>query len=123
MDHTLTRDEFEALEQIGQSKAYDKVSACIARNSKKLIGIKLIAHRNKGGGFVLTEKGEEIVFMKDCIKGLRALAAGDAPPLAPAVSAFLGRKGYASADQASGVLVITDRGRECLADIDLSEKR
>ncbi len=123
MEHTLTRDESEALEQVGQSKAYDKVNACIARNSKKLIGIKLIAHRNKGGGFVLTDKGEEILFMKNCVKGLRALAAGTSPPLAPAVAAFLGRKGYAVAGETPGALVITDRGRECLADIDLSEKR
>ncbi len=123
MNHDLTRDEFEALEQIGQSKAYDKVSACIARNSKKLIGIKLIAHRNKGGGFTLTEKGEEIIFMKDCIKGLRTLAAGTSPPLAPAVATFLGRKGYAVAGETPGSLVITERGHECLADIDLSEKK
>jgi predicted transcriptional regulator len=122
MSHPLTRDEFDALEQVSRMKAADKPSACIARNAKHLLGIKLLAHRKKGG-FELTEKGAELLFVKKCIAGLRAVAADAETMLDAAIANFLGRKGYVTAAAAAGKFTITDKGRECLADIDASAEK
>jgi hypothetical protein len=56
MTHPLTRDEFDALDQVKKAKKDAKPSACIARNARHLIGAKMIALK-KDGNYVLTEKG------------------------------------------------------------------
>ncbi len=123
MDQPLSRDAFEALEQVSQSKPGEKPSACVARNAKHLVGIKLlVAKRN--GSHELTEKGAEVLFIKRCIDGLRAVAADANTRLEGKAAAFLARKGYVIAGAALGNFIVTDKGRECLADIDASaEKR
>lgn len=119
MDNSLSRDEFEALEQVSRAKPSDKPNACIARNAKRLIGIKMLQHR-KNGSYELTEKGAEAVFIKHCIAGLRAVDADAGTKLDSGTSTFLARKGYVIASSAPDRFEITDKGRECLADIDLS---
>ncbi len=56
MNDVLTRDEFDALGQIGNSPQRGRVSACVARNSKRLIDLKYIAHE-RDGTLTLTDKG------------------------------------------------------------------
>lgn len=119
MSQRLTRDEFDALEQVSKTPKSVKPNACIARNAKHLVGIKFLASR-KDGSYVLTEKGAEALFMKNCIAGLRALAADADTKLDVAVANFLGRKGHIAAAAAEGQFVVTQKGHECLADIALN---
>lgn len=116
MDQALTIDQYDALEQITKLAKGARPSACIARNSKHLVGIKLVAHR-RDGGFELTELGRQTLFIKQCIDGLRALANGESGVSKP-VATFLGKKGHIEIDEASGAMKVTARGLECLADID-----
>jgi hypothetical protein len=48
MNQNLSIDEYNALEEITKLPKGARPSACISRNSKRLIGIKLIAHRRDG---------------------------------------------------------------------------
>ena len=119
MSHRLTRDEFDALEQVNKAAKSAKPSACVARNAKHLVGIKFLAHR-KDGSYALTEKGSEALLVKNCIAGLRALATDSGTKLDAAVATFLGSKGHIVASAEAGRFEITPKGRECLADIALN---
>ena len=117
---TLTRDQFEALAQVSVMPKGAKPSACVARNAKHLSGTKYLVPR-RDGTYQLTEKGEEALFTKNCISGLRAVAEAlgqqAAPPkLAHDVMHFLQRKGYLTVT-AAGEVGVTAKGHECLADI------
>jgi predicted transcriptional regulator len=116
MNLQLSRDHFEALEQVGALKKGMKPSACIARNGKFLVGNKLLSH-HRDGSYTLTDKGREALFVKNCIAGLRAIAADASTPLPADVAAFLGRKSYIVASASAGHFEITAKGRECLADM------
>lgn len=116
MSHRLSRDEFEALEQVSKMSKGSKPSACIARNAKKLIGIKLLAPR-RDGTYMLTDTGTEALFVKNCIAGLRTLVADPGAKLDGAIANFLGRKSYIVASATAGQFEVTPRGHECLADI------
>jgi hypothetical protein len=116
---TLSRDQYEALAQVSVMPKGAKPSACVARNAKQLVGTKYLVPR-RDGTFGLTEKGAGALFTRNCIIGLRAVAeASDETPLnlTADVVAFLSRKGYIVVNDAKGI-DITDKGRECLADID-----
>jgi hypothetical protein len=117
MKHKLSIDEYEALEQVSKLPKMTKPSICINRNVKRLTGIKLVAYR-KDGGLELTETGREALFIKQCIDGLRAVAADPGCHLSDQVATFLGKKGHIVIDAASGLAEISERGRESLADID-----
>lgn len=117
MTHRLSRDEFDALEQVNRAPKSTKPSACIARNAKHLVGIKYLSSR-KDGSYALTEKGAEALFIKQCIAGLRSLVTDVDTKLDVAVATFLGRKGHIVAGTAGGGFAITHKGRECLDDID-----
>ncbi len=119
MSHRLTRDEFDALEQVRSAPKSAKPSACIARNAKHLIGIKFLSHR-KDGSYVLTDKGTEALFIINCIAGLRALATDADTTLDVDVATFLGRKGHIVASAVQGRFEVTPKGRECLEDIALN---
>ncbi|MGB7192516.1 MAG: hypothetical protein WBD81_03590 [Collimonas pratensis] len=116
MNDGLTRDEYDALEQIGKG-THGRVSACVARNTKRLTGLKFIAYE-KNGGLSLTEKGQQTLFIRSCIDGLRAIASDPGSKLAADVALFLGKKGHISPRPAGDGFDITDKGRESLADID-----
>lgn len=119
MTHRLTRDEFAALDEVARAPRSAKPSACIARNAKRLVGIKFLSHR-KDGSYALTEKGAEAILVMNCIAGLHALAADPDTKLEVAVAGFLGRKGHIIASTTPGKFEITPKGRECLADIALN---
>jgi hypothetical protein len=115
MSNSLTRDEMEALEQIAKGPKGDRVSACIARNAKRLGGLKYVAY-GKDGQLALTEKGKQTLFLNNCIKGLDAVCNYPLTPLTPDVALFLGKKGHIQ-PLAAGGFEITQKGRESLADI------
>jgi hypothetical protein len=117
MNQNLSIDEYDALEQITKLPRGARPNACISRNSKRLVGIKLIAHK-RDGSFELTDNGRQVLFIKQCIDGLRAIAADPDFVLSGPVATFLGKKAHVEVDAASGKNVITERGRECLADIE-----
>jgi hypothetical protein len=73
VDDSLTMDEFDALLQISRAKRHERPSACVARNAKRLAGLKYITHGKEG--FALTEKGQQTLFVKRCIDGNAALTA------------------------------------------------
>ena len=120
MNQKLSIDEYDALEQVSQLPRNARPSACVARNTKRLTGIKLLAHR-KDGGLELTETGKQVLFIKQCIDGLRAVANDPASPLSATVATFLGKKGHITINAESGLNEISERGRECLADIDANK--
>ena len=121
MDDKLTRDEFEALAQIRKLKKGERESACVARNAKRLAGLKYIT--SKGGVFALTDKGQQTLFVKRCIDGLRAVAYAAPGALEPDVATFLLRKGLIAPRSVGEGYDVTDRGRESLADIDARENK
>ena len=119
MSHRLTRDEFDALDQVRQAPKSTKPSACIARNAKHLVGIKFLTSR-KDGSYALTEKGNEALLVNRCIAGLRALANDSTTQLDQTVASFLARKGHIVASAEAGRFDVTPKGHECLADIALN---
>lgn len=120
MDDRLTKDEFDALSQISRAKKGERPSACIARNAKRLSGLKYVS-QGRDGQLALTEKGLQTLFVKRCIDGLRAVANDPLAPLDAGVATFLNKKGHIAPRPSSSGHDITQRGRECLADIDAKE--
>ena len=116
MNHRLSKDEFDALSEVNKAAKASKPSACVARNAKRLMGIKFLAYR-KDGSMQLTEKGTEALFVKDCIAALRALATDTTTPIDAKVATFLARKGHIVTSVDPGSFEITPKGRECLEDI------
>lgn len=117
MNDKLTMDEYDALLQVSKAKKHERPTACMARNAKRLSGLKYISY-GRDGQMSITDKGKQTLFLKNCIDGLRAVAADPLAPLAPEVATFLGKKDHIRANQDSGGFDITQKGRESLADID-----
>lgn len=117
IDGYLTTDEYDALGQIRNGPKQGRPSACVARNLKRLTGLKYVAHQ-KDGNPILTEKGKQTLFIKNCIDGLRAISTDPLAPLEADVASFLGKKGHIAVNPVTGGFDITRRGRESLADID-----
>jgi hypothetical protein len=116
----LTTDEYDALGHIERGAAHDKVNACVGRNAKRLSGLKMIQY-GKDGRLALTDKGQQTLFLRRCIGGLRAVTADPAAKLDADVAAFLGKKSHIVAREEGGYDV-TDKGRESLADIEAQDK-
>lgn len=121
MDDKLTKDEYEALAQIRRLRKGERESACVSRNAKRLVGLKYIT--SKGGVHVLTEKGQQTLFVKRCIDGLRAVAYSAPGAIEPDVATFLSRKGLIAPRTVGEGFEVTERGRESLADIDARESK
>lgn len=121
MEDKLTKDEFEALAQIRRLKKGERESACVARNAKRLTGLKYITC--KGGVFALTEKGMQTLFWQRCVDGLRAVAYSAPGAIEADVAAFLSRKGLIAPRIVGEGFDVTERGRESLADIDSRENK
>ena len=117
----LTTDEYDALGHIARGAAHDRVNACVGRNAKRLSGLKMIQYA-KDGRVALTDKGQQVLFLRRCISGLRALAADPAAAIDADVSGFLGKKSHIAVRDGGG-FEVTDKGRESLADIDAKDKR
>jgi hypothetical protein len=121
MNDSLSKDEYEALAQIVKLRHGERPSACVARNTKRLSGIKFISF-GKDGHLTLTEKGEQTLFLKRCIDGLRAVSLDPLTRLEPDVATFLGKKGHVTVREDGGGFDITQRGQESLADIDAQSR-
>ncbi|MES2324165.1 MAG: hypothetical protein V4633_18060 [Pseudomonadota bacterium] len=119
-NETLTTDEYDALGHIERGARHDRVNACVGRNAKRLAGLKMIEY-SRDGKVALTPKGSQLLFLRRCISGLRALAADPATRLDADVALFLGKKSHIAAGE-DGVYAITDKGRDSLADIEGQHK-
>jgi hypothetical protein len=117
MEDRLSADEFDALEEIELAPRRERPSARVARNAKRLAGLKYVSYA-KNGQLSLTEKGQQTLFIKHCIDGLRAVAVDPLAQLAPDVANFLGKKGHIARREGAEGHEITRRGLESLADID-----
>ena len=117
----LTGDEYDALEFIRRGARTDRVNACVGRNAKRLSGLKLVQYA-KNGALSLTDKGQEVLFLRRCIVALRALEQDPASALDEDVVQFLSRKSHIAAREGGGY-ELTDRGRESLADISAQEPK
>ena len=113
----LTQDEYDALAEVAQGLKGERVSACVGRNTKRLAGLKLFSVA-RNGRVSLTDKGEQALFLRRCIVGMRALAADPRAPLDADVANFLGKKAHIVACADDAGYPLTDKGRESLADID-----
>lgn len=113
----LTQDEYDALGHIERGAKHDRVNACVGRNAKRLAGLKMVQY-SKDGKLAMTEKGQQVLFLKRCIGALRAVAADTAAPIDADVALFLGKKSHIVPLEGGGYAV-TDKGRESLADIDI----
>jgi predicted transcriptional regulator len=116
----LTTDEYDALGHIERGAAHDKVNACVGRNAKRLSGLKMVQY-GRDGRVTLTEKGQQVLFLRRCINGLRAVSADPAAPVDADVALFLSKKSHIAA-RAEGGFEVTDKGRESLADIEAQDK-
>ncbi|MES2299114.1 MAG: hypothetical protein V4582_18860 [Pseudomonadota bacterium] len=116
----LTTDEYDALEQILRGARHDRVNACVGRNVKRLSGLKLVQY-GKDGRISMTDKGQQLLFLRRCILGLRAVAQDAASTLEADVALFLGKKSHIQPGP-DGSYLITDKGRESLCDIEAQEK-
>jgi hypothetical protein len=116
----LTTDEYDALGHLERGAAHDKVNACVGRNAKRLSGLKMLQY-GRDGRVSLTEKGQQVLFLRRCINGLRAVAADPAAPLDADVAQFLGKKSHIVPRDGGG-FEVTDKGRESLADIAAQDK-
>jgi hypothetical protein len=117
MNDNLTLDQFDALAQIGSARKSERPSACVARNIKTLAGLKYVRYE-KNGGVSLTEKGQETLFIRRCIAGMRAVANDSSAKLDADVVRFLTRKGHIAQSGSLNGLELTQRGKESLADMD-----
>jgi hypothetical protein len=117
----LTTDEYDALAHLERGAAHDKVNACVGRNAKRLSGLKMIQY-GRDGRVTLTEKGQQVLFLRRCISGLRAVAADPAAGLDADIAVFLGKKSHIVA-RGEGGFDVTAKGRESLADIEAQERQ
>jgi hypothetical protein len=117
----LTTDEYDALEHIQRGATHDRVNACVGRNAKRMSGLKMIQYA-RDGKVALTDKGHQVLFVRRCILGLRAVAADQGAKLDADVALFLAKKSHITALD-EGRFEITDKGRESLADMLLQSEQ
>lgn len=121
MEDSLTIDQLDALAQISRAKNHERPSACIARNTKTLTGLKYITYR-KDGQLALTDKGQQTLFVRRCVDGLRAVANDPMTTLDADVATFLSKKGHIAPRASADGFDITQRGSESLQDIDSTRR-
>ena len=117
----LTQDEYDALGHIERGARHDRFNACVGRNAKRLAGLKMIQYA-KDGKVALTDKGQQVLFLKRCIGAMRALLADPAAAVDADVAQFLGKKSHITPREDGGY-ELSDKGRESLADIEAQDKQ
>lgn len=115
----LTTDEYNALEFIRRGARTDRVNACVGRNAKRLSGLKMISYA-RDGRVDLTEKGQQVLFLRACIEALASLSKDPQAAVPGDVAQFLARKSHI-APREEGGFEVTARGLESLADIQAQE--
>ncbi len=111
----LTTDEYDALELVRRGVKRDNPGACVGRNAKRLSGLKMM-ETTRDGRIVLTEKGQQVLFLRRCIKSLATLADDPQVALDADVVRFLSLKSHIAPLDGGGY-ALTDKGRESLDDI------
>jgi len=111
----LTTDEYNALAFVRGGVASDRVNACVGRNAKRLAGLKMMAYA-RNGRLELTEKGQQVLFLRSCVDALKALSEDASAAVDADVAQFLSRKSHIAA-RAEGGYEVTAKGQESLADI------
>ncbi len=111
----LTTDEYDALELVRRGVKRDTAGACVGRNAKKLSGLKMM-EATRDGRIVLTEKGQQVLFLRRCVQALGALASDPQAQLDNDVARFLSLKSHIAPLEGGGHL-LTEKGRETLDDI------
>jgi Mn-dependent DtxR family transcriptional regulator len=117
----LTTDEYDALELVRRGVKREGAPACVGRNAKRLAGLKMLEYA-RDGRILLTEKGQQVLFLRRCIEAMRALADDAQAQVAGDVLQFLSQKSHVAAREEGGY-ALTDKGRESLADIAHQEKK
>ncbi|MFC0252516.1 hypothetical protein [Massilia consociata] len=111
----LTTDEYDALELVRRGTRRDTATACVGRNAKRLSGLKMLEFA-RDGRILLTEKGQQALFLRRCVQTLAALSSDPQAPVDADVARFLSIKAHIVPLEAGGY-GLTDKGRESLADI------
>lgn len=111
----LTTDEYDALELVRRGVKRDTAGACVGRNAKRLSGLKMLEY-TRDGRIVLTEKGQQVLFLRRCVKSLVALADDPQAALDTDVARFLSLKSHIAPLDGGGH-ALTEKGRETLDDI------
>lgn len=111
----LSTDEYDALELVRRGVKRDAAGACVGRNLKRLSGIKMM-ETTRDGRLQLTEKGQQVLFLRRCVQALTALASDPAAGVDGDVARFLSAKSHIVPVEGGGY-ALTERGRESLADI------
>ena len=111
----LTTDEYDALELVRRGVKRDTAGACVGRNAKRLSGLKML-ETTRDGRIVLTEKGQQVLFLRRCVKSLVALQDDPQTALDADVVRFLSLKSHI-APLEDGGYALTEKGRETLDDI------
>lgn len=111
----LTTDEYDALELVRRGVKRDNPGACVGRNAKRLSGLKMM-ETTRDGRLLLTEKGQQVLFLRRCIISLTALAGDPQTALDADVVRFLSIKSHIAPLEGGGY-ALTDKGRESLDDI------
>ena len=111
----LTTDEYDALELVRRGVKRDSAGACVGRNAKRLSGLKML-ETTRDGRIVLTEKGQQVLFLRRCVKALVALADDPQAAIEADVARFLSLKSHIAPLEGGGH-ALTDKGRESLDDI------
>lgn len=120
MNDELSIDEYAALGEIASGRATGRPSACVARNTKRLTGVKIVSYA-KDGSLMLTDKGKQVLFLRQCIEAMRALAVDPMAAISRDVQTFLGKKGHV-VPRVEGGFTLSTRGRESLTDIENRER-
>ena len=116
----LTTDEYDALELVRRGVKRESPGACVGRNAKRLSGLKMM-ETTRDGRIVLTEKGQQVLFLRRCVASMTALADNPQAPLDADVVRFLSLKSHIAPLDGGGY-ALTDRGRESLEDIKLQQQ-
>ena len=111
----LTTDEYDALELVRRGVKRDTAGACVGRNAKRLSGLKML-ETTRDGRIVLTEKGQQVLFLRRCVKSLVALQDDPQTALDADVVRFLSIKSHIAPLEGGGY-ALTEKGRETLDDI------
>ena len=111
----LTTDEYDALELVRRGVKRDNPGACVGRNLKKLSGLKMM-QVGRDGRIALTEKGQQLLFLRRCVQTMKALANDQMAPVDADVGRFLSIKSHIAPVEGCGH-ALTEKGRESLEDI------
>lgn len=111
----LTTDEYDALELVRRGVKRDNPGACVGRNLKKLSGLKMM-QVGRDGRIALTEKGQQLLFLRRCVQTMKALACDRMAAVDADVGRFLSIKSHIAPLEGGGH-ALTEKGRESLEDI------